>query len=163
MKGLVLIAVLLLSFAGCSKKVVKADVVPVQKADVKVTMALSGVPADTQPARQAPETTPVYFALDNATIRPYDISNLIELAAFLKNEPAYQVRVEGYCDERGSEAYNMALGQRRADAVANWLRENGVKNEITTISHGKELSTSCSDEDCWQKDRKSVINAINIK
>jgi peptidoglycan-associated lipoprotein len=154
---LLLAAVLAL---GCSKHLTKATLYsePATPAAAVVTMDLAGDPGEDTQGLQAPETLPVYFDFDAAQIRPYGLDNLLELAAFLQNEPALSVQIDGYCDERGSEAYNMALGQRRADAVKSWLKDNGVKNEILTISHGKSMAAAYSTETCWQQDRKSIIN-----
>jgi peptidoglycan-associated lipoprotein len=81
----------------------------------------------------------VYFDFDKYDIRP-DAQPLLESqAAWLKRYPAVQVRIEGNCDERGTREYNLALGARRANAVREFLLNQGVSGDrITTVSYGKE-------------------------
>jgi peptidoglycan-associated lipoprotein len=81
----------------------------------------------------------VYFDLDQYQVRSDAEPLLAAQAAWLGRYPAVQVRIEGNCDERGTEAYNMALGARRANAVKSFLTAHGVSpSRITTVSYGKE-------------------------
>ena len=81
----------------------------------------------------------IHFDFDSAVIRPQDIPYLEKLAEFLKDHPEYKITIEGHCDERGSEMYNLALGQRRADSVKNFLINLGISpKRIKTISYGEE-------------------------
>jgi peptidoglycan-associated lipoprotein len=81
----------------------------------------------------------VYFDYDMYSIRS-DAAPLLEAqAGWLKRYPAVQVRIEGNCDERGTQEYNLALGARRANAVREFLTSHGVEaGRITTVSYGKE-------------------------
>jgi len=102
---------------------------------------------------------PIYFAFDKADIRPADAKILDASAAYLKANPGQLVLIEGHCDERGTSEYNLALGERRAKAAANYLMANGVEGgRITTISYGKERPI-CTEhnEACWAKNRNDMF------
>lgn len=97
-----------------------------------------------------------YFDYDSAAIRPDAREGLQKSADFLKSYPSARVTVEGHCDERGSTEYNMALGDRRASAVKQYLVSLGVPtNQVLTTSWGKE-KPFCSqpNEACWQQNRR---------
>ncbi len=97
-----------------------------------------------------------YFDYDSATIRPDARGALQKSADFLKSYPSAQVTVEGHCDERGSTEYNMALGDRRANAVKQYLINLGVPtSQVLTTSWGKEKPfCSQSNDGCWQQNRR---------
>lgn len=100
----------------------------------------------------------VYFDYDKSDIRDDQKSTLSEAADFLKAGPGAGVKfsIEGHCDERGSEEYNLGLGDRRANAVKNYLVSLGVSaDRINSISYGKERP-QCREatEDCYQKNRR---------
>lgn len=106
----------------------------------------------------AQEETPmsnIYFDFDKYNLRDEDKKMLKEHADWLMKNEAYRIRIEGNCDERGSEKYNMALGQRRADAAKNYLVKMGVnKKRISTISYGKDRPVDPGhDEAAWAKNR----------
>ena len=85
------------------------------------------------------------------------------LADILKQFPDYKLTVEGHCDERGSSEYNMALGDARAKAAKQYLSALGIPaDQLQTVSYGKERPV-CTDqtEDCWQKNRRAHIIAMN--
>ena len=98
----------------------------------------------------------IHFDFDSAVIKPQDIPYLESLAEFLQKHPEYKLVIEGHCDERGSEMYNLALGQRRADAVKKFLVNLGIEpNRINTISYGEEKPVDprhC--EEAWAKNRR---------
>src|SRR5262252_5586944 len=102
------------------------------------------------------EVQDAYFDLDKADIRSDARSALGKTADFLRNYPQVKVVVEGHCDERGSTEYNLALGDRRAAAVKQYLVSLGIGAErISTVSYGKEKPfCTQSSEDCWQKNRR---------
>jgi peptidoglycan-associated lipoprotein len=97
-----------------------------------------------------------YFDYDKSDIRPDAQATLTANADFLKAHPGIRFTVEGHCDERGSEEYNLGLGDRRANAVKNFLANLGVSaDRIGTISYGKSRPTCTeSDEGCWQQNRR---------
>ena len=81
----------------------------------------------------------IYFDFDKYDIRPSDAEILKENAAVLKKNPNMKIQIEGHCDERGTAEYNLALGERRANSVKNYLISLGISpNRISSISYGKE-------------------------
>src|SRR5712664_603185 len=98
----------------------------------------------------------VFFDFDKYDIRPTDAKTLDTNAAWLKSNDNL-VLVEGHCDERGTNEYNLALGERRAKAAMNYLVAQGVQaSRITIISYGKERPT-CTEhsESCWAQNRRA--------
>jgi peptidoglycan-associated lipoprotein len=96
------------------------------------------------------------FDYDRADIRPDAREALSQTAQFLRSYPQVRVTVEGHCDERGSTEYNLALGDRRAQAAKDFLVSLGVAaDRMETVSYGKERPT-CTDqnETCWQQNRR---------
>jgi len=102
------------------------------------------------------EVQDAYFDLDKADIRTDARSALAKTADFLRNYPQVKVVIEGHCDERGSTEYNLALGDRRAAAVKQYLVSLGIgADRMSTVSYGKEKPFCMeSNEDCWQKNRR---------
>jgi peptidoglycan-associated lipoprotein len=98
----------------------------------------------------------VYFDYDSDAIRPDQQASVQGDAQFLNQHSNIQFQVEGHCDERGSTEYNLALGDRRANAVRNALTSAGVNaSRIKTISYGKEKPFCTeSNETCWQQNRR---------
>jgi peptidoglycan-associated lipoprotein len=99
----------------------------------------------------------VYFDYDRFEIRPDAEALLAAQAAWLGRYPSVQVRIEGNCDERGTEEYNLALGARRAGAVKTFLVNHGVgSGRITTVSYGKERPIDPgSGEQAWMHNRNA--------
>jgi peptidoglycan-associated lipoprotein len=98
----------------------------------------------------------VYFDFDKADIRASEQATLSKNAEVLKKYDFLRVTVEGHCDERGTVEYNLALGERRAKAVVDYLVSLGVPaDRLKTVSYGKEVPVCTeSTEDCWQKNRR---------
>lgn len=98
----------------------------------------------------------IFFDFDNATIRPDQKKPLEQDFAYLKAHPDVKVAVQGNCDERGTEEYNLALGQRRADTVKQYLVAEGIAaGRINTISFGKDRPFVLGhDENAWQLNRR---------
>ena len=99
----------------------------------------------------------IFFDYDTADIRGDAQSILSQDAAYLNSHPNVKVVIGGYCDERGSNEYNLALGQNRAEAARNALVNAGVAaTRLRVISYGKE-KPFCSDstEECWQQNRRA--------
>jgi len=107
-----------------------------------------------------------YFDYDKHTLRPDAIRALeadsTELRDILKDYPTYRLTIEGHCDERGSAEYNMALGEARAEAAKSYLVQVGIPgDQLHVVSYGKEKPVCTeSDENCWQKNRRSHIVAM---
>jgi peptidoglycan-associated lipoprotein len=101
----------------------------------------------------------VYFEYDKADISPEQVSVLQGNANWLKSNPNARFTIEGHCDERGSEEYNLALGDRRANAVKEFLVAQGIPaNRMMTVSYGEERPI-CRDEseDCFKKNRRAAF------
>ena len=99
----------------------------------------------------------IYFDYDRSSINPAAGNVLKKHAAWLKKNAGYLVKVEGYCDERGTEAYNISLGKKRANAAKAYLAKQGVSaKRISTVSYG-EGKPVCADmlESCWAKNRRA--------
>src|SRR5438445_775090 len=97
--------------------------------------------------------TDIHFDVDEFTIKPQDGEILRTNARWLGEHQSTRVQVEGHCDERGSEEFNIALGAKRTQAAKDYLQTLGINAErISTISYGKELPL-CTDqtEDCWSQ------------
>ena len=100
----------------------------------------------------------VYFGFDSADLSGKAQATLDRQAAFLNVNPALVVIVEGHADERGTREYNLALGDRRATAVRDYLLAKGLNSaRIRTVSYGKERpAVSGSNEDSWEKNRRAA-------
>ena len=100
----------------------------------------------------------VYFALNSSDLDGDSKSVLAEQAEWLKANPRVLVVIEGRCDERGTEEYNLALGERRANAVKQYLISKGVAaDRISTISYGKERPAVLgNNEAAWAQNRRAV-------
>ena len=104
----------------------------------------------------------VFFGFDQFSLSNDARSTLDKQAAWLKNNPGVTIRVEGHCDERGTREYNLALGERRANAAKDYLIANGVNpDRIVTISWGKEKPVANgSNEAAWRQNRRGVTRVI---
>jgi len=98
----------------------------------------------------------VRFGFDQASVAGDAPATLQRLAACLQKAPARRVLVDGHCDERGTTAYNMALGKKRAEAVKKYLADLGATGALETNTYGKEkpLCREAS-EDCWARNRRA--------
>lgn len=99
----------------------------------------------------------IFFDYDKAAVGPQEESVVEQDANFLTAHPNYELVISGHCDERGSEEYNLGLGDNRANTVRDQLERLGVKSDrIRTISYGKE-KPFCTEETqaCWQLNRRA--------
>jgi len=104
-----------------------------------------------------PNLKDIHFDFDKYNIRPGDAKILDANASWLKSNAGNLVLIEGHCDERGTNEYNLALGERRAKSTMNYLVAQGVQaSRITIISYGKERPL-CPEhsEGCWSKNRRA--------
>jgi len=168
----VLMGILLLS--SCNRKVetatVKSETPPAPAAPAPTPAPpppAEAVPPPPPPAVSEPGPAPVamgvpaelrdtYFDFDKSAIRDDAKQALVDDAKLLKAHPDMKVKVEGHCDERGTVEYNLALGNRRAQAVKRYLSDLGIDvSRISTISYGKE-KPFCTEhnETCFQKNRR---------
>ncbi len=114
-----------------------------------------------KPAKRAPGLTRIHFDFDRSQIKPEYESTMQENAAWMQAHPNTSVTVEGHCDERGTVEYNIALGDRRANAARRYLENLGVAgSRISTISYGKERPLCTEhDESCWWQNRRDEFVA----
>src|SRR5437867_4518915 len=126
--------------------------------------ATTTAPAPSGTARPAPaefaavaDLNDIHFDFDKYDIRSADAKILDANAAWLKTNANHLVLIEGHCDQRGTNEYNLALGERRAKSTMNYLVSQGVQaNRITIISYGEERP-QCTEhtESCWAKNRRA--------
>lgn len=106
----------------------------------------------------------VFFNYDNFQIREDELQIVNTDAQFLAQHPSLKLVISGHCDERGSEDYNMGLGENRASVVRDTLVQHGVSpDRIRIISYGKEkpFCTTAEDESCWQQNRRAHFALSN--
>lgn len=101
----------------------------------------------------------IYFNFDDADIRPEFAELLKAHADYLVKNPGVNVRIEGHTDERGTPEYNIALGERRANAVKQYLMNLGVPaSQMSTVSYGEEMPLDTGhNEEAWAKNRRAVL------
>jgi peptidoglycan-associated lipoprotein len=157
-----LLAASLLAIGACAKKPPKELPPPPVDNSAQQTptdpnggRALPGSQADFVASVAADR---VFFALDSSEVDQPGQSTLQSQAAWFARYPNVRVTVEGHADERGTREYNLALGDRRANAAKNALVALGVSaSRITTISYGKERPDAIgSDEEAYAKNRRAV-------
>ena len=106
--------------------------------------------------------TMIHFDFDRAIIRPGDARVLDEKLPILQANPRVRVRVAGNCDERGSDEYNLALGNRRATAAKQYLVSHGIDaSRIETVSYGEERPIAqAHDEEAWAQNRRDEFEIL---
>jgi peptidoglycan-associated lipoprotein len=190
-RTLIAIAAISLLSAACAKKVAVAPPTPPPSPAVTPTgaprpapppparVATTERPAPLAPAPRYPNEATraridqllakiedAYFDYDRAALRPDALKALeadsTELRDILKDYPDYKLTIEGHCDERGSAEYNIALGDKRAEAAKDYLVQVGIPSaQLDLISYGKERPVCQEhDEACWQRNRRIHIAAM---
>jgi peptidoglycan-associated lipoprotein len=174
-----------LTFSGCAKKVAAKAPPPPPPARTTPTVASNPAPTRnySQPAQAASTTPPrmpdaatrariqdllnriqdAYFDYNQHVLRP-DAEAALKmdaqtLADIIKQYPDFKLTVEGYADERGSDEYNLALGDARAKQTKEYLSNLGLPgNQLAVMSYGKDKPVCTEhDEECWQKNRRTHI------
>jgi peptidoglycan-associated lipoprotein len=143
--------------AACSHAQPVAEAAP-QPAPV-APPAQAAAPVAAKPDTVASVAVPqnsIYFDYDHAELKPEAKNELADLGRIMARNPSLAVRIEGNCDERGSEEYNIALGQRRAAAAKKYLVSMGAAaGQITTLSYGKDHPKAKGhDEESWRQNRR---------
>ncbi len=146
----------LLFITACSKKQVKQETAPSTVPEESDLNAKEFVePSEIDPAL-AKIFKDIHFDFDRYNLKPEAKKTLDGIAEWLKSNPSYRVLIEGHCDERGTNEYNLALGERRASSAKGYLAGLGVtESRISTISYGEE-KPQCTEhhEGCWFKNRR---------
>ena len=129
-----------------------------QDASARVTVnprTVSATPSPTDADLFSKNVKDVFFDYDKSKIRPDEVSATQGDASFLQQHPSVKILVEGHCDDRGSDDYNIALGASRAESVKQSLLQQGISaDRIKTISYGKERPLCAQEnEQCWQQNR----------
>ena len=148
---------------SCQKKLVDASPEPMAKEVVEEEVVV--VKEEVVVAYKAPGVVmqeDIYFEFDKATLTPSAQDNLLRKAEWLRENSDVTVTIEGHCDARGTNEYNLALGDRRAESAKSFLVDLGIAaSRITTISYGEERPVCTqSDGECWAKNRRDnfVVN-----
>lgn len=107
----------------------------------------------------------VYFDLDSSSLKPSEKSKADAVADYLKGQPTLKLEIEGHCDERGTDEYNRALGERRALSVREYLISAGVTaDRVSTISFGEDKPAVMGhDESAWAKNRRGEFILLKPK
>src|SRR5450756_2155207 len=166
MKKLVISIVLVNLLAACASEKTKAPAAPVPP-PVVTAPAPEAAPAPAPVVEVDSLNDPasilakrsVYYPFDVSAVQDADKPIVVAHAKYLSEHPDRNVRVEGNADERGSNEYNLALGQRRADGVNQMLVLGGAKaSQIETVSYGEEKPKATGhDEASWSQNRRSDI------
>jgi peptidoglycan-associated lipoprotein len=113
-------------------------------------------------AKKAGALQTIYFDFDKYNLKPPAIKKLDKTADWLSKNPSVRIRIEGHCDERGTNEYNLALGDRRANSAKKYLVNLGISPErISTISYGEERPVDPGhNEAAWAKNRRDEFKII---
>ncbi len=166
MKNVALSIIMVSLLAACASQPKKEE--PTQQETPPAAEAPQPVPQAAQaPVAVDPLDDPnsilakrsVYFPLDISVVQAADRPLVEAHAKYLAAHPGTKVRVEGNCDERGSNEYNLALGQRRAEGVKKQLRAGGAgADQVETVSNGEEKpKLTCHAEKCWAENRRADL------
>ena len=158
------------TFTACKHKEPPA---PIEPTTTTPSMPEEPKPTETKISEEGPpkETTiedisrmmqPVFFDFDKSDIREDQAPALQNNASVLKKNPTVSILIEGHCDERGTNEYNLALGERRAKAAKDYLVSLGIaENRISTISYGENRPfAEGHNEDAWMQNRRAQFVAV---
>jgi peptidoglycan-associated lipoprotein len=157
-----LVATATIALAACSKKP-PANLPPAPMDTAPQAQAPSGpVPGSQADFVASIKSDTIHFETDKSDIGEQDKAILQSQAQWLTKFPEKRITIEGHCDERGTREYNLALGERRANAAKNFLASLGVNPaRMTTMSYGKERPIALgSDEASWAQNRRAVTITI---
>lgn len=175
--GVVFLAAIMLVSVGCAKKTAQVAAQPTQvtptgpsdeerrareEAERRRRIAESQLQARPAVTPGSSVMQPVYFDFDKSTLKDDSKAVLARNAEWLRTNSQVRVQVEGHADERGTEEYNLALAERRAEAVKSYLTSLGIEgNRLNTISYGEERPADSGHGDtAWSKNRRSEFKAM---
>ena len=157
----------LLCFSSCTQRMVKEEEQSIAERENSEEWEAKGVAEEELGGarekaaklrkREGIKLSTIYFVFDDYSLSEQAKKTLIENAAWLMKSPQKEIIIEGHCDERGTEEYNIALGERRAYSAKKYLITLGVNpDQLSTISYGEERpADSGHDEDTWAKNRRA--------
>jgi peptidoglycan-associated lipoprotein len=153
---LLCVSILTLSGCGSKSKTDQAMTEEVKSEAMGVEEPLESKPLGISEGRTTEGMLPVYFDFDSSDIRKDQVARVEVNAEFIKNQKDYDIKIEGNCDPRGTNEYNMALGERRALSAKKYLVNLGVDEaRLSTISYGEErLLLQGQDELSWAQNRR---------
>ena len=170
-KSMLLTLIGALIVSGCANPNAKDDMASVStpSSDMASSAPQSNlnVPATDEQSVKTPVVQAVldhvYFAYDQSTLSDQARNTLATNAAVLQSLPELTIRIEGHCDDRGSDEYNLALGERRAQSVRTYLESLGIAPErLATISYGEEMPIAKeNNEMAWAKNRRAEFKMLN--
>jgi peptidoglycan-associated lipoprotein len=153
-----LLCVSIMALSGCSSKKATDQGMKegVKSEAIGQEESLESKPLGISEGRTTEGMMPVYFDFDHSDIKKDQVSRVEGNAEFMKSKMNYQIKIEGNCDPRGTNEYNMALGERRALSAKKYLMNLGVDEaRLSTISYGEErLLLQGNDEASWAQDRR---------
>uniref|UniRef100_A0A3B0LVG8 Peptidoglycan-associated lipoprotein n=1 Tax=Arsenophonus endosymbiont of Trialeurodes vaporariorum TaxID=235567 RepID=A0A3B0LVG8_9GAMM len=157
LKGLML-ALPMLAVAACSSKKGN-DKTGAENNVVDSNASLKAEQLASQQMQELQSNNIVYFGFDKYHVTPEYAQLLDQHATFLRGNPSVKITVEGHTDEKGTPEYNIALGERRANAVKIYLQSKGVNGEhIAIVSYGKEKpAIQGNDESAYAKNRRAIL------
>ncbi|SNT25159.1 peptidoglycan-associated lipoprotein Pal [Sphingopyxis indica] len=157
-------AIAMLAVGACAKKAPEELPPPPAGTDTPTDSGISNapIPGSQQDFIANVSSDRIFFDFDQYNVDAQDQATLQSQAQWLQRNPAVRVTLEGHADERGTRDYNIALGERRANAAKNYLASLGIDpSRINVISYGKERPAALgSNEEAWAQNRRAVTVVI---
>jgi peptidoglycan-associated lipoprotein len=156
-----------LAFQGCAsaeKKPAEGPSTASEKEKETAKLAAATETVESSSAAAAPDVRPVYFTFDSVELMPEGQQALKQTAEWLGSRPDARVTLEGHADERGTEEYNLSLGQRRAEVMRGYLERLGVRGgQIKTVSYGElKPAVAGNDDEAHDKNRRGEVKLDGI-
>ena len=151
---------IVLFIASCSSVQVTEEAVyedSIQSIEVSSNRAESSTPTE---SKAVLANATVYFEFDSFNLSTRSIQASKSITALMQDNPEIEITIAGHADERGTREYNLALGQRRAESVADYLKLKGIsRSRLTIKSYGEEMPmVAGSNERSWARNRRAEIN-----
>jgi peptidoglycan-associated lipoprotein len=155
-RSLVVLAALVVTACAGAQKPPTTEILPASKPEPRATAMEEPAP---EAAPVAASFAPVHFAFDSVTLDETARRVLDGYVDALRRDERMQITIEGHADERGTEEYNQALGEKRATTVRKYLRQSGIpEKRLNSVSFGEDRpAVSGSDETAWAKNRRAEL------
>jgi len=150
--------------ASCSKKDVRSDEPGFNPSEGGAAATEGAAPTNAGDAGTPASDLPiVYFAFDSYKLDGEARNALKQVSKYMKDNPSVTLQIEGHCDERGTTEYNLALGERRANASRSYLTKAGIDgSRLSVISYGSERPSDAGhDESAWAKNRRDAFVIVS--